>query len=289
MGTQFRILLYSNRSSDIDAFQKTISEFTYKTNIKSCKFEVCTNDIKFYEHIIKGHNRYDIYFMDYDNSSALAFAKALADIGVNEPVVFISSKPVSESCAYQVRLLDYLFRPIDNAALQKLFMYFYSNFVLSSKILLSKNSNHFYIQLDHIVCLETYNRGVKIYTSDPFELKKLTMQPDLRKDINLSEKSIYYAKKLSEFDDKLEPSIFIQCHQSFMINLYKVVSIRRYNAVLDNSTNTGLIADISKSRYDSVKNSFMCISGQRPNCKILLDSQLSSVAGGQGNPLNELK
>ena len=64
--------------------------------------------------------------------------------------------------------------------------------------------------------------------------------------------------KLDEFEKELEDKAFLRIHQSYLINMKHIVSIYRYEAVLNN----GIRLKISKDRYKSVKEKFVSYKGE---------------------------
>lgn len=278
MNTHYRILLFSYNPEDVMMFQKIINDNMLENIMVPCELKICDGYSALSKCIFNGE-RYDIYFLDYENEFSLPLARMFANIGIHEPIVFITSNPICRSSAYNIKLLDYMFRPIDMSILKELLIYNYCNNTLTDKVLLNKKSNSFYLNPSNIVYIEVYGHGIKIYLSDLFELEILSHQLDLKNDINLKEKSVFYSETISKFKNRLNPVLFIQCHQSFIINLLKVVSIRRYSAILENSTNNGAIVNISKSKYNEVKNSFIQIDDKK--IQKLLDSELGLIAGGQ--------
>ena len=280
MDAPLKALLCSGKAADAVAFARAAASFNRDAGTRRIRLDVSADCEGLYKYAFGGGASYDICFMDYDDGGAVALAKKLAKAGISPPVVFISGRPVAASLSHCARLYDYLFRPVDISAVMTVFTHFYANYK-PRKVLLVKNSTHFYIRPENIVSAETSGRGIKIYMSDAAFLEKLMSQHNLRKDINLSERSVRHQQRLFEFKDKLDPSVFVQCHQSFIININKAVLVKRYSALLDNGTYAGLSADISKSRYDEVKNSFIRVNGhQHGVIRAMPDSELGAVAGG---------
>lgn len=64
--------------------------------------------------------------------------------------------------------------------------------------------------------------------------------------------------KLDEFEKEMEDNAFLRIHQSYLINMKHLVSICRYEAVLNN----GIKLKISKDRYKIVKEKFVSYKGE---------------------------
>lgn len=285
MLTQYKILLYSNLPDDISFFKKNTLDISLKYNVV-IKLYIFSDINRLIKNIYFEHEKYDIYFINSNdkNISSVRLAELLRSSGIKKSIVYLLDNFSEDICGFKNNIMDYLLRPMNPRILEQLLIYDYQNHYLKSQILLNKNSNYFYLKLADFVFIEVYNRGIKIHTSNLDSLMLLSTKADLANDINLNEKSIVYSEKISDFIHRLDSLTFIQCHQSFIININKLISIRRYSAVLDNGSKNGVTVDISKRNWEALKKRVQASEMTTHNVNSLLSADdLERIAGGDSN------
>ncbi|MGI6069845.1 MAG: LytR/AlgR family response regulator transcription factor [Blautia sp.] len=135
-------------------------------------------------------------------------------------IAFISQDASLVFKGYEVDACQYFLKPADQQQLHRLF------FRLSMKsiqqqssqfLLLNYGTNYNKIRYSDILYIETFGRKVAIHT--------LTKDP-----------VIYYPCKLSELEDLLPTTLFVRCHQSFILSINTVKSISKATAFLIDGT-----------------------------------------------------
>lgn len=284
MYSQYRILLFSSNPYDISILKNSIIDIVNRCHLMKCKLIIINDISSFIRNICFHLERYDIYFINSNDKdiSPIRLAELLRNAGIKESIVYISDEFNENFCGYKNNILDYMIRPMNQDKLAQLLLYDYRYRFLKSRLLLNKNSNYFYLKLDQIVFVEVANRGIKIHISDFNYLCKLSEKAGLAGDIDLMDRSISYPEKISDFIKRLDPMTFIRCHQSFIINVDKLISIRRYSAVLDDGSKNGVIVDISKRNWEIIKKHVQSkdLADADIKEKILSDPELEAAAGG---------
>ncbi|MGB8451389.1 MAG: LytTR family transcriptional regulator DNA-binding domain-containing protein [Anaerocolumna sp.] len=290
MENTYNIVIYDNNVDSITELKHMIDEIMFRNYICGYFVQSFSAKEELYKDIDMTGNRYDLYFLrisDKDNT-IMNYAEILRNKNMEESIVYLTNNINCISNGYKVNILDYLFEPFKIDLLEKIILFDYENNFCSEYIRLQKNSNIFRIKMKNIVCVEVLGRGIRIYMSDLSDLNVIFRKLNLEEDIDIKERSIRYSDKLLEFKKKLNPNIFTQCHQSFIINLNKIVSIKRYCAIVDNGTESGKVVDISKKYWDYIRKRF--IDNMNKNTGqgyMLLDKELNQVSGGKQESLCE--
>lgn len=283
MNSQYNILLYSDDIQFIQWFKMTLQ--SAMNNCRITGYELSTFDSVFSvtNYVYKNKRKFHLYFLDISekNNLTMKLAAFLRDLGIEDSIVYLCNSFHSGITGYKVKILDYLVKPISPIALEQIVYYDYQHNFKTNYILLTKNSNHFQINTNNIVYVEVYKRGVKIYMAKLSELVLLSQQPDVKENINLEEKYIFYSEKISEFKKRLSAKNFVQCHQSFIINVKKIVSLRRYTAIVDNRTKEGKRVDVSKNNWNMLSEVFLKSRQEFDENAPLLEEELDMVSSGK--------
>lgn len=283
MEGKYNILLCSKEIQFTEWFKQTITIAMHQHMITDYQLFTYNSVFPITNILYRNKLKYHVYFLDIteDNNLTIQLAELLRDLGIEDSIVFICNKISSSLAGYKVKVLDYLIKPVSQRELEQIIYYDYMNNYKTSYIFLNKNSNLFQINANNIACIEVYNRGIKIYLSKQSELLLLMQQADIKENINLKEKYIFYAEKISVFKKRLCEMTFFQCHQSYIINMNKAVSIRRYTAIVDNQTKEGKSVDISKSNWNKLKEAYLKNRQGYENNDLLLDDDLEMVSAGK--------
>lgn len=254
----YRILLYSEDTKFLEGLKSAITDIMNLYHIKN--YSICAFDNIYYvtNYVYVHKKKVHIFFLDIvqPKNIAISFASFLRNIGIQSSIVYIGDEYISDTNRCKIKIVDYLVKPINIEVIKNLLYYDYQCNFIGKYIYLNKNSNNYRIDINNIVCAEVSRRGIKIYFDKISELKRLSKSLELNKDIDFEEKSLFYAEKISSFKYRLDNRYFIQCHQSFLINIKKIISLQRYYAIVDNGTNEGMYIDISKNNWKLVRESY---------------------------------
>lgn len=252
-------------------------------------YSICAFDDIYYvtNYVYVHKKKVHIFFLDIvqPKNIAISFASFLRNIGIQSSIVYISNEYISDTNRCKIKIVDYLIKPIDTEVIKNLLHYDYQCNFIGTYIYLNKNSNNYRIDINNIVCTEVSKRGIKIYFDKISELKRLSKSSELKKDINFEEKSLFYAEKISSFKYRLDHRYFIQCHQSFLINIKKIISLQRYHAIVDNGTNEGMYIDISKNNWKFVREAYDILHKTSVMENYLTNSELEIVQAGSPQKL----
>lgn len=176
---------------------------------------------------------YDMIILDIrmDGINGMDTAAAIRQKDATVPIVFLTSTMDFAIQGYEVKAFRYLMKPVQREQLAEVILLMLAE--RKRKWLFAKEGSGFRrVAMDDIHSLEIFGRKTSINTKNG---------------------RLFYNGKLSELAGLLDPERFIQCHQSYIVNLRYVYEIRRYEIVLFNNE----IIPASRAHWDQVKSAFL--------------------------------
>ena len=167
--------------------------------------------------------KYDVIFLDISMSKMDGFETAgrIRKLDQDVTIIFCTAYYTIPNAqkAYEVQANDFLKKPIIYKKVESILNKVYKKKIANAeeKFVLKTREGIFSIQLSDIIYLETKNKAVILHT----------VQRDF----------VTY-QKIYEFENKFDRGDFFRCHNSFLINLEYVESVRNMNIILmdDNKT-----------------------------------------------------
>lgn len=176
---------------------------------------------------------YDMVVLDImmDGINGMDTAAAIRQKDHTVPIVFLTSTRDFAIQGYEVKALRYLMKPVERDQMAEAIVHMLAE--RKRKWLFAKEGSGFRrVALDDIHSLEIFGRKTSINTKNG---------------------RLVYNGKLSEIGALLDPERFVQCHQSYIVNLQYAYEIRRYEIVLFNKE----IIPASRAHWDQVKSAFL--------------------------------
>jgi two-component system LytT family response regulator len=159
--------------------------------------------------------RPDVLFLDIEmaGTNGLDLLKELEEVPL---IIFSTAYPEHAVRAFEVNALDYLVKPIADerlaAALErarKALTHKTASTVNTQQILLREGTRCWLLSLDRIHLLESEGNYTRVYFDENRERHPL----------------IY--RSLSALQTRLDPAVFFRASRSHIVNLHKIVSLRR--------------------------------------------------------------
>lgn len=179
-------------------------------------------------------NQYDILLLDiiYSNGNGIEFASKLRKQQNNVSIIFISSSNDFLLEGYESEPCGYILKPVNIKKLKEAVMRAYKN--IKHNTLTINNKSHMQsFSLDDILYIEIMNKTASFHLTG----KRLSKA-------NVS---------IQEIMQKLPSESFVQCHRSYLVNIAKIFSIKRYEITLCD----GKTIPVSKRNYCNVQNAIL--------------------------------
>lgn len=171
-----------------------------------------------------------LVFLDVlmEGLNGMALARRLRQLGSRVMIVFVSGSREFALQGYEVQAARYLAKPVDPALLQEALHYCYSAGA-AQELVVQRHGVCTRVPLEEIVYAEVSGRGTLLWLRSG-ESRPLT-------------------EKISQLEQRLPSSLFVRSHQSYLVNLQQVQSIRRYVMTL----RSGRTLPVSKQNYNLVR------------------------------------
>ena len=156
----------------------------------------------------------DLIFLDIymPGMNGMDTAKKLRELKCTTEIVFLTATDDYALAGYDVQASGYLLKPIDMNKLTTLLRnIFWGEYRKRIEIKYGKKYRYPYIS--DIMYIESSNHKAILYFADGNQLETM--------------------EKLSTLKERLDDDHFLQCHQSYLVNMNYIADIRR-NVVLDN-------------------------------------------------------
>lgn len=161
-------------------------------------------------------------------NNGISFAECLRDTENQIPVIFISSSKEFVFDAYSAEPVGYILKPISRQKLAEALTRAIRHLIPKS-IIIDTPSRTVSFHIRDITYIEIINKELQIHLQDGTVTK------------------IY--KSLSAVRETLPKDIFVQCHRCYIVSLYAVRSIKRFEITLNNHE----IIPVSKYSYRDVQ------------------------------------
>lgn len=173
---------------------------------------------------------YDILILDImlDGINGVDFTEYLRDGGNNIPVIFISSSDKFVFDAYSAEPVGYILKPVRRQKLAEALNRAIRHLAPRS-IVIDTPSTTVSFHVRDITFIEVINKELLIHLQDGTVTR------------------IY--KTLSSVRDILPKDIFVQCHRCYIVSLYAIRSIKRFEITLKNHETI----PVSKYSYKNVQ------------------------------------
>lgn len=174
--------------------------------------------------------RFQLLMLDImmEGLNGMELARILRREDVHTRIIFVTQNVELAPRGYEVQAVRYLTKPLDIRQLREALLYCYSQNSRKKEILVQAGAGYYKIAVDEIQHIEVQGRGTAFVTDAGTLLTRM---------------------KISELEGRPVLAGFVRCHQSFLVNLSRLVSVRRYTAALRG----GAEVPISKQRYDATR------------------------------------
>lgn len=165
-----------------------------------------------------------------DSLDGMTLAETLRREKVAARIVFVTSNTELSMAArgYEVQASRYLSKPLQRERLREALEHCYAASFQKKEILVYAEGGHHRISVSDIQYIEVQGRGTVF--------------------VSASGRLVTH-NKISDLENLSALADFARCHQSFLVNLEQLVSVRRYTAVLRG----GVEVPVSKQRYDATR------------------------------------
>lgn len=154
-------------------------------------------------------DRYDLVVVDAfaDGKEDIEIARRLRENKVQSSLIITAQDTELALQGYEVAAYRYLIKPINYDVLEKSVMALYNKRVMKRDIIFRVGAEIRRVRPDDIYYIKTRGRGVLIKLADEmFEVPQ----------------------KMDEIESLLHHTVLHRCHQSWMVNTARAVSVRRY-------------------------------------------------------------
>lgn len=177
--------------------------------------------------------QYDLYLLDIfmeESISGIELAEKLREIEEEAIICFISTSDDFYREAYDLYAIQYLIKPVQEEALQKLLLKVQKSLTRSNgkKLVYSWRGKDGAIPCGRIRYISSRGHTLSIYCADG------TMRES--------------TGKLNDLERQVCGEILIRCHQSFIVNIYRVDEINGMSLMMD-----GERIPISRRYYEGVR------------------------------------
>lgn len=207
--------------------------FVIKKFLGGYEVKIFYNAESFINHMEQDDAHYDLYLLDiYIESSinGIELAKKLRDIDAEATICFISNSEDFYREAYDLYAVQYLIKPIQKAAIEKLLDKVEKALAWTKEqsLTFTWRKGTCSIPYGRILYISSMGNTLSIYCKDG-TVQKCT-------------------GKLNELQLSLDHNIFCRCHQSFLVNMYHVDRLSGYELIA-----AGCRIPISRRYYADIK------------------------------------
>lgn len=176
---------------------------------------------------------FDVFLLDIqmDGENGISLAKRIRSYNDSASIIFITAVSDYVFEGYDVGAVQYLLKPVNE---QKLFDCLDISRKKSSavqRILFETENGSTAVNEEDIVYFEAFSHRMKVV---------------------LSGSEFFVSESLGSIAERLD-NHFYKCHRSYIVNLQRVNSIKRYDAVMDN----GFAVPVSRRIYNDFNNAFI--------------------------------
>lgn len=229
-----RIVFCDDEPMILTQLQKLVQEFFRTLGGTQPEFAVYESG----DLLIQNETRADIAFLDVEmpGVSGIHIGARLKELNPQIKIFIVTGYPDYLDEAMRFQVFRYLSKPIDKTRLfRNLKDAIYAYNIESHEFPISTNDGVFVRRAEEIVCVETKDRKVMVYTTDGQFI---------------SNKNIDYWKQT------LSLPCFYSTHRSFVINMRFVYSINRDTVILKYSSKEKA-AFLSRRKYSQFKDTYL--------------------------------
>jgi len=194
------------------------------------------NEITFLKNFLMEPQSFDLFLLDIilknTRMNGMDLAKKIREKNTNATIIFVTCNKEFAIQGYEVQAMHYLLKPVDINLLEKLISTDYKNRFQKSFIVMKCGTQIEKLSFSEIIALEISGRKVAVY---------------------LHNRTLYYSGKIAELKKQLPSHIFIQCHQSYVLNIKNTRELTNTNAITVN----GKIIPISRKHKKAVQMLFL--------------------------------
>ena len=185
--------------------------------------------------VVLGDVIYDVLLLDIEmkNMTGIELAKLVRRMDEDVVIIFITSHSNYSLEGYDVNPLHYLIKPVSEEKLKQVLDKAYAVYSIKGAegIVISGESGMKKILLDKILYISTMSHFTEIATID----------------------EILHTKTTRQELEKVLPNHFINCHRTYIINMFKVSAVYNDKLILNDGTNI----PVSRRRSKNLMESFM--------------------------------
>lgn len=199
------IAICDEASADMKTLREYIEHFMPKA-----KFKICHTGRELTRTLQKDRDAFDLIFLEpgMEEECGIHTAERIRKINRKVPMIFISNTDKFYREAFDLYAFQYLRKPVAEAAVaDTINMWRELNCSVKSKLLHFKYRSQVY----------TYHHQEVEYISSSLHTVNFHLT---------NGKLVHCRGKLSDFDEQLEGSSFVRCHQSFYINIEAVMGMK---------------------------------------------------------------
>ena len=165
--------------------------------------------------VAENPNQFQIIFMETElpDDNGIRVAAEIRKLNKLTGIIFVTGTEKYYREAFDVFASQYLLKPVDEQKLKDLLEFLhinareYSEFLHKERVICFKHRSQLYtIKHNEIQYLASSLHTVTFYLDDGSEIR--------------------YRGKLSDFEEQLKDSMFLRCHQSFFVNISKVIGMK---------------------------------------------------------------
>lgn len=189
----------------------------------------------------KSEKSFDAIFLDIEMTKldGLTTAKELRRLGMQEPIVFLTSHTELAMDGYEVYAFRFLAKPINQDKLLTTMLDLKELLCVKKRLLIRSYGEEIPLLVDDIIYIEAMNNSVCIV---------------------LEGESFNVRKKLSEIENELEKltDTFVKIHRGYIVNLSKVKKHHGNEVLMSNDSclpiSRSMVNEFKKKLFDYIKN-----------------------------------
>lgn len=189
--------------------------------------------------------KYNVIFLDIgmDNLDGMTAARKVREISRDVFIVFVTAYTNYLLDGYKVDAVRYILKKSESLVESVYECMDAIQGKMNYKVIWKEfnfNEGHRKVSLDHLLYIESELHKLKFYIQEE----------------ELTEYTLY--QTLDAIEEEFAGNDFVRIHQSFLVNLKCIKSVKRYMVVLNN----GIQLNVPKVRYKSVEELFVAYKGE---------------------------
>ena len=183
---------------------------------------------------LRGGRRYHLLLLDVlmDEANGIDLAGQLRKQGDQTMIMFISGCQEMTRQGYKVKAMRYLAKPLEREEVQEALVTCYEEWQAKKEILLPTDYGQYRISFSDIQFVEAFDRGTRF---------------------GLGSEIVETRMKLSQVEEMLPRSMFVQCHRAYIVNMAYARRISQYEFLMK----SGITVPISRLRYPEINRQFV--------------------------------